>query len=104
MLVPPVVFIAGGGSTSYSVYQITSLQCTVRSTVPETAAVDLSTTALSANISNQTVNIFGTIVAKLIVLISVDAGYCGVYTCTTTDSDMMPLNASISLSIGACPY
>ena len=104
MLVPPVIFVAGGGSTSYSVYQNTALQCTTSSTVPQTATVDWSTTALSANISNREANVFGISVNELLYLTKIDSGYCGEYTCTNTDSDMIPYSASIYLSIGTCLY
>ena len=88
-----------GGST---IYQNATLQCVVLSTVPETVTTDWSTTALSANISNQEANHFGDVVTKLLHLTSLDPGYCGEYTCTVTDSDMMPTSTSTYLSVGAC--
>ena len=99
-LTPPITFVVGGGSNIIQLGQNTTLQCTVVSTAAETAAVDWSTTALSANISNQTANIFGSFVSEILTLSNVDSGYCGVYTCTITDSDMMPLSASTALSLG----
>ena len=100
-LIPPLIIIdVGGGSNIIQLGQNTTLQCIVVSTAAETAAVDWSTTALSANISNQTANILGSIVSEILTLSNVDSGYCGVYTCTITDSDMMPLSASTALSLG----
>ena len=99
-MTPPITFVVGGGSNIIQLGQNTTLQCSVSSTAAETAAVDWSTTALSANISNQTDNIFGSFVSGILTLSNVDSGYCGVYTCTITDSDMMPLSASTVLSSG----
>ena len=100
MLTPPAISILGGGSSIIQLGQSTTLQCTVTSTAPETATVDWSTTALSANISNQEATVFGSIVAELLSLSNIDSGYCGEYTCTIIDSDMMPDSASISISVG----
>ena len=72
--------------------------------MPETAAIDWSTTALSANISNQEANAFGDVVIERLHLTSLDSGYCGEYTCTGTDSDMMPTSTSTYLSVGVCLY
>ena len=72
--------------------------------MPQTATVDWSTTALSANISNQEANVFGGFVIELLYLTNIDSGYCGEYACTITDSDMMPGSASIYLSIDTCLY
>jgi hypothetical protein len=80
--------------------QSTTLQCTISSTRPETVTVDWTTTALSANISIQTNVTFGQIVSEILHLTNVDSGYCGVYTCTVDDADMIPMSASISLSVG----
>ena len=53
-------------ATSLSAHQSATIQCAVISTRPETVTVDWSTTALSANISNQTVNTFFTVVSKVL--------------------------------------
>ena len=92
------------GATSYSVYQSATIQCTVFNTIPETGIVDWSTTALSANISSQSLNIFGCAVSEILVLTNVDSGYCGVYTCTTTDADMILFSASSYLNVGTYLY
>ena len=76
------------------------MQCTVFSTVPQSVTVEWSTTASSADISNQEANDFGNIVSEILSLVNVDSGYCGVYTCTITDSDMMPVSASTTISVG----
>ena len=96
---PPFIATIGG---VIQLGRSTTLQCTVMSTVPETVTVDWTTTAVSANISNQTINTFFSIVSELLHLANVDSGYCGVYTCTCTvaDADMIPMSASISLSVG----
>jgi hypothetical protein len=91
------------GSSNVRVVQLgqsTTLQCTVSSTRPETVTVDWTTTALSANISIQTNVTFGQIVSEILHLTNVDSGYCGVYTCTVADADMIPMSTSISLSVG----
>ena len=101
VLTQHVIFISSGSNNNIiQLGQGTTLECTVRSTVPGTVTVDWSTTALSANISNQTVDVFGSFVIEILNLANVDSGYCGVYTCTVTDSDMMPLNTSTSISVG----
>ena len=84
-LAPPRI----SGATSYSVYQNATIQCTVTSIVPETVIVSWSTTAVSANISNQTAIIFDSVVTELLFLTNVNGGYCGVYTCNATDADRM---------------
>ena len=99
-MTPPIRFAVGSGSDIIQLGQSTTLQCTVDSTAAETATVDWSTTALSANISNQRLTPFGLIVSGILTLSNIDSGYCGVYTCTITDSDMMPLSASTALSVG----
>ena len=99
-MAPPSLTIRGGGSNVIQLGQSITLQCTVVSTVPETVRVDWSTTALSANISNQEANAFSSVVTELLYLTNLDSGYCGEYTCIITDSDMMPGNASTSISIG----
>ena len=98
---PPSINTLGGGSNIIQLGQNTTLKCAVTSTVPGTVTVDWTTTAVSANISNQTVNIVQSndIVSEL-HLANVDSGYCGVYTCTVADTDTIPMNASISLSAG----
>ena len=88
------------GSNVIQLGRNTTLQCAVFSSAPETVTVDWTTTALSANISIQTVNIFGRSVSEILHLANVDSGYCGVYTCTVADADMMPMSASISVSVG----
>ena len=100
LLDQPGIFIVGGGSNIIQLGQSTILECTVRSTAPATATVDWSTTALSANISNQETNVVSSIVVELLSLNNIDSGYCGEYTCTIIDSDMMPGSASISISVG----
>ena len=97
LLGPPLI---SGGSNVIQLGRSTGLQCIVLSTVPETVTVDWITTSVSANISNQTVNIFGGIVSEILHLANVDFGYCGVYTCTVADADMIPMSASISVSVG----
>ena len=99
-MAPPSLTIGGGGSNVIQLGQNITLQCTVLSTVPETVRVDWSTTALSANISNQEDNAFGDVVTELLHLTNLDSGYCGEYTCTITDSDMMLGSASTPISIG----
>ena len=94
-----MIFITGA-SNIIQLGQSTTLQCTVSSTAAQTATVDWSTTALSANISNQEANVFGASVNELLYLTNIDSGYCGEYTCTIIDSDMMPGSASISISVG----
>ncbi|MCG8624210.1 MAG: hypothetical protein MJE68_19725 [Proteobacteria bacterium] len=94
---PPFIATIGG---VIQLGRSTTLQCTVMSTVPETVTVDWTTTAVSANISNQTINTFFSIVSELLHLANVDSGYCGVYTCTVADADMIPMSASIFLNIG----
>ena len=100
LLGTPSLTISGGGSNVLQLGQNITLQCTVLSTVPETVRVDWSTTALSANISNQAANVLGDAVIERLNLTNLDSGYCGEYTCTITDSDMMPGSASTSISIG----
>ena len=100
LLGTPSLTIVGGGSNVFQLGQSVSLQCSVQSTVPETIRVNWSTTALSANISDQEANTFGDFVIELLHLTNLDSGYCGEYTCTITDSDMMPGSASTSISIG----
>ena len=90
----------GGGSDTIQLGQSTSVQSIVRSTVSQSVTVEWSTTALSADISNQRATVFGSFVSEILFLTNVDSGYCGVYTCTITDSDMMPVSASTSISVG----
>ena len=90
----------GGSSDTIQLGQNVSVQCTVFSTVPQTVTVEWSTTASSADISNQQANDFGNIVSGILSLVNVDSGYCGVYTCTITDSDMMPVSTSTTISVG----
>lgn len=61
--------------------------------------VDWSTTALSANISNQgpLQIVFGFGRSASLNLISVDSGYCGTYTCTIDDTRE---SGSLSITIG----
>ena len=93
MLTAPVI----SDSNVIQLGRNTTLQCTVVSTVQE---IDWTTTALSANISNQTVKILGDIVSEVLYLANVDSGYCGVYTCTVADANMIPMSASTSMSVG----
>ena len=95
-----MIITIGGGSNVIQLGRSTTLQCLVISTLPETVTVDWTTTAVSANISHQTDIIFGFIVGDILHLANVDSGYCGVYTCTIADADMIPMSASISLSVG----
>ena len=83
------------GSNVIQLGRNTTLQCTVISTVPVT--IGWTTTALSADISNQTGNIFGHSVSEILHLANVDSGYCGVYTCAVADANM---SASTSVSVG----
>jgi hypothetical protein len=98
LLTDPII----AGSNVTQLGRNTALQCTVFGTAPEiaTVTVDWTITALSANISNQIVNIFGNVVSEILHLANVDSGYCGVYTCTVADINTTPRSASISVSVG----
>ena len=81
--------------------QNTNVLCEVTSSEPESVLIEWTTTALSADISNRNrVNSFRS-VDEALFLTNVDSGYCGVYTCSTTDKDTtIPQSSSISLSVG----
>lgn len=105
LVTDPIVSFFGDGAGDLGTFQIgqsTTVQCTVLSNKVNTVSIDWSTTALSANISNREQHVAGgTTVIEQLILTDIDSGYCGLYTCSATDSNtVMAQSGSISLNVG----